>query len=152
MSCKFAFNRVRRQCSVSLVAMPNNMLFGIACCYIWEQRLIGYKWARKTIASLQWRHGVSNHRRLGCWLENLFRCRSKKTSKLRVTDLCEGNNRWPVDSPHKGPVTRKMFPFDDVTMILLKHKYRLFRTWRTIDHARQRQPALRRWSQVILLE
>ena len=27
-----------------------------------------------------------------------------------------GIHRWPVDSPHKGPVTRKMFPFDDVTM------------------------------------
>ena len=25
--------------------------------------------------------------------------------------------RWPVNSPHKGPVTRKMFPFDDVIMI-----------------------------------
>ena len=23
-------------------------------------------------------------------------------------------NRWPVNSPHKWPVTRKMFPFDDV--------------------------------------
>ena len=23
-------------------------------------------------------------------------------------------HRWPVDSRHKGPVTRKMFPFDDV--------------------------------------
>ena len=27
-----------------------------------------------------------------------------------------GINWWPVSSPHKGPVTRKMFPFDDVTM------------------------------------
>ena len=26
-----------------------------------------------------------------------------------------GIRRWPVISPHKGPVTRKMFPFDDVT-------------------------------------
>ena len=26
-------------------------------------------------------------------------------------------HRWPVISPHKGPVTRKMFPFDDVIMI-----------------------------------
>ena len=25
-------------------------------------------------------------------------------------------HRWPVISPHKGPVTRKMFPFDDVIM------------------------------------
>ena len=27
-----------------------------------------------------------------------------------------GIHRWPVDFPHKGPVTRKMFPFDDVIM------------------------------------
>ena len=26
-------------------------------------------------------------------------------------------NRWPVNSPHKGPITRKMFPFDDVIML-----------------------------------
>ena len=25
-------------------------------------------------------------------------------------------HRWPVNSPHKGPVTRKMSPFDDVIM------------------------------------
>ena len=27
-----------------------------------------------------------------------------------------GIHRWPVNSPHKGPVTWKMFPFDDVIM------------------------------------
>ena len=27
-----------------------------------------------------------------------------------------GIHRWPVNSPHKGPVTRKMFPFDGVIM------------------------------------
>ena len=26
-------------------------------------------------------------------------------------------HRWPVECPHKGPVTRKIFPFDDVIMI-----------------------------------
>ena len=37
----------------------------------------------------------------------------KKTSKLRVTDLVEfTDDRWM----HKGPITRKMFPFDDVIM------------------------------------
>ena len=40
----------------------------------------------------------------------------RKTSKLRVTGLCVGNSPEPVNSPHKGPVTRKMFPFDDVIM------------------------------------
>ena len=29
-----------------------------------------------------------------------------------------GIHRWPVNSPHKGPVTRKMFPFDDVIMAI----------------------------------
>ena len=36
-----------------------------------------------------------------------FRCRSKKTSKLRVTGLCVGIHRSPMNSPHKWPVTRK---------------------------------------------
>ena len=43
----------------------------------------------------QWRHnerdGVSNHQCLHCLLNHLFRRRSEKTSKLRVTGLCEGN-------------------------------------------------------------
>ena len=30
-----------------------------------------------------------------------------------------GIHRWPVNSPHKGPETRKMFPFDDVTMCII---------------------------------
>ena len=35
-------------------------------------------------------------------------------------------HRWPLDSPHKGPVTQKMFPFDDVIMQHPKMKqYRL---------------------------
>ena len=46
--------------------------------------------------SLQWSHnerdGVSNHQRLDCLLNRLFSRRSKKTSKLRVTGLCEGNS------------------------------------------------------------
>ena len=30
-----------------------------------------------------------------------------------------GIHRWPVNSPHKGPITRKIFPFDNVIMIYL---------------------------------
>ena len=74
---------------------------------------------------LQWRHNehdsVSNHQPHDCLLNRLFGRRSKKTSKLRVTDLCMENYRGPVNSPHKWPVTRKMFPFDDVIM----HNYEL---------------------------
>ena len=60
---------------------------------------------------------VSNHQPHGCLLNRVFRRRSKKTSKLRVTGLCAGNSPGPVNAPHKGPVTRKMFPFDDVIML-----------------------------------
>ena len=70
--------------------------------------------------TLQWRYndhnGFSNHQPHGCLLNRLFRRRSKKTSKLRVTDLCVGNSPGPVNSMQKGSVTRKMFPFDDVIM------------------------------------
>ena len=30
-----------------------------------------------------------------------------------------GIHRWPVNSPHKGPVTRKMFPFEDAIMFFI---------------------------------
>ena len=30
-----------------------------------------------------------------------------------------GIHRWPVNSPHKGPVTQKMLPFDDVIMTII---------------------------------
>ena len=46
--------------------------------------------------SLQWRHNgrdsVSNHQPHDCLLNRLFRHRSKKTSKLRVTGLCAGHS------------------------------------------------------------
>ena len=67
------------------------------------------------MSPLLWRHNdhdsVSNHQPYGCLLNRLFWRRSKKTSKLRVTGLCVGNSPGPVNSPHKWPVTRKMFPF-----------------------------------------
>ena len=70
--------------------------------------------------TLQWRHnerhGVSKHRRLYCLFNCRFSRRSKKTSKPRVTGLCAGNSPWSVNSLHKRPVTRKMFPFYDVIM------------------------------------
>ena len=79
-----------------------------------------YRHHLKCIA-LHWRHndhdGVSNYQPHGCLLNRLFRRRSKKTSKIRVTGLCVGTSPGRVNSLHKGPVTRKIFPFDDVIMV-----------------------------------
>ena len=72
---------------------------------------------------LHWRHndhdGVSNPQPHGCLLNRLFGPDHKKTSKLCVTGLCAGKSPGLVNSPHKGPVTRKMFLFDDVIMLQL---------------------------------
>ena len=70
--------------------------------------------------TLQWRHngrdGVSNHQPHQCLPNRLFGRKSKKTSKLRVTGLCAGNSPGTGEFPAQWPVTRKMFPFDDVIM------------------------------------
>ena len=48
------------------------------------------------VLPLQWRHnerdGVSNHEPHGRLIKRLFRRRSRKASKLRVTGFCEGNS------------------------------------------------------------
>ena len=53
--------------------------------------------------SLQWRHNgcdsVWNHQPHDCLLNRLFRRRSKKPSKLRVTGLCEGNSPGNCEFP-----------------------------------------------------
>ena len=51
---------------------------------------------RSTFNQLQWRHNkhvsVSNHHPHDCLLNRVFRRRSKKATKLRVTGLCAGNS------------------------------------------------------------
>ena len=41
----------------------------------------------------------------------------QKKKKLHVTGFVREFHLWLVDFPHKGTVTRKMFPFDDVILI-----------------------------------
>ena len=52
---------------------------------------------------LRWRHndrdGVSNHQPRDYLLNRLFRRKSKKTAKLRVTGLCAGNSPVPGEFP-----------------------------------------------------
>ena len=93
----------------------------------WTKILKGF-----VILTLQWSHNerddTPNHRGVYCLLNRLFRCRSKKTLKLRATGLVEGNP--PVDFPHKGPVMRRMFLYDDVIMDL--YLTPCIRYWKTL--------------------
>ena len=44
------------------------------------------------------------------------RHRSKKHQSSALLAFVQGIHRWPMNSQHKEPVTRKTFPFDDVIM------------------------------------
>ena len=82
----------------------------------WSQSWkVGITEEQDSVTPLLWRHnecdGASKHRRLHCLPNRLFRRKSKKTLKApRNWLFVRGIHRWPVDSPHKVPVTRKMFP------------------------------------------
>ena len=45
--------------------------------------------------------------------------RKRKHQSSASLAFVQGIHRGRVNSPHKGPVTRKMFPFDDVIMLAL---------------------------------
>ena len=57
------------------------------------------------VCTLHWRHnereGVSNHQPHDYSFKRLFRSKSKKTSKLRVTGLCDGNSPENGEFPAK---------------------------------------------------
>ena len=65
-------------------------------CLVWIWLLIHVIFWCNIDWSLQWRRNgrdsVSNHQPQHCLLSRVFRRRSKKTSKLRVTGLCVGNS------------------------------------------------------------
>ena len=69
--------------------------------------------------ALQWRHNgrdsVSNHQPHDCLLNRVFRRRSKKTSKLRVTGFCEGN------SPGTGEFPAQMASYTESISIWWRH-------------------------------
>ena len=69
--------------------------------------------------SLRWRHNgsdsVSNHQPYDCLLNYLYRRRSKKTSKLRVTGLCVGN------SPGTGEFPAQMASYAENISIWWRH-------------------------------
>ena len=71
------------------------------------------------LLSLLWCHnecdGISNHRCLDCVCSGADQ---RKHRGLASLAFVRGIHRWPVDSPNKWPVTWKMFPFDDVLMVI----------------------------------
>ena len=109
--------------------------------------------------TLRWRHnghdGVSNHQPRDCLLNRLFRCRSKKASKLRVTGLCEGNspvsgefpaqrasnaenvsiwwrhhdNNWPQNHEACSTCDQKYTPCKSIRVIYRYNGIALYQSW-----------------------
>ena len=73
------------------------------------------------VSTLPWRHNehdsVSSHQPRECLLIRLIGAGQRKHQSSASLAFVREIHRIPVNSPHKGPVTRKMFPFDDVIML-----------------------------------
>ena len=83
------------------------------------------------ITTLQWRHNeLDGDVSIVCSTVCSGADQGKYQSSASLA-LAKGIHRWPVDSPHKGPVTRKMFPFDDVirNSLTLGRCGSNFKTW-----------------------
>ena len=90
------------------------------------QRTILRNWCTcLSFSTLRWRHNerdcVSNHQPHYCLLERLFGRRSKKTSKLRVTGLCEGNSPETGEFP-----AQRASNAENVSIWWRHHELRLF--------------------------
>ena len=73
--------------------------------------------------SLQWLHnecdGISNHQPHDGFYSTVYsRADQRKHQSSASLAFARGIHWWPVNSPHKGPLTRKRFPFDDIIMLV----------------------------------
>ena len=94
------------------------------CSYPW---LLHWHWDNLAIAphnSDVTMTATASHRRLDCLLNLLFKRRSKKLPKLRVTGLCEGN------SPVTGEFPAQRASNAENVSIWWRHHERLLPCWR----------------------
>ena len=78
-------------------------LLSLLAIHVVHGHIHGLQCNKTKYFTLRWRHNghdsVSNHQHHHCLLNRLFRRRSKKTSKLRVTGLCVGNSPGTGEFP-----------------------------------------------------
>ena len=87
-----------------------------------------------TLFPLQWRHNVrdsvSNHHLTIVYSTVYSDADQRKHQSSASLAFVWVIHRGPVNSPHKRPVPRKMFPFDDVTMIPIQSRSKRKKTIR----------------------
>ena len=118
MNCCFKNNDYQTLYIITVNSIGHT--FTIDSCQIWD--ILQRENNERVRLSLQWRHnerdGVSNHQPHESIVYSTVysRRRSKNHQSSAPLVFVRRIHRWPVNSPHKGPVTRKMLPFDDVIM------------------------------------
>ena len=93
----------------------------------WLTSQCGVSYEHIAVITLRWRHNmndvVSNHLSHHCLLNRLFGCKSKKTSKFRVTGLCAGN------SPETGEFPAQMASNAEDVSIWWRHHENVSKKW-----------------------
>ena len=88
--------------------------------------IVSIRLGEAVVEALRWRHnrrnGVSNHQPRHVYSTVYSGADERKHQSSASLAIVRWIHRGPVNSPHKWPVTRKMFPFDDVIMGF-KHSY-----------------------------
>ena len=96
----------------------------------------------ESTVSLLWRHnrydGVSNHQPHDCLFNLLFRRRSKKTSKLRVTGLCAGISPVTGEFP-----TQMAINAENVSIWWRHHVFNTFFRWQYWNNQSSQKVALK---------
>ena len=102
---------------------------------------ISWNLAAHRVLTLQWRHnerdGVSSHQPHDCLFNRLFRRRSKKTPKPRVTGLCEGN------LPVTGEFPAQMASYAENVSIWWRHRVHTYvtsSTWLDREPLKSKDP------------
>ena len=103
---------------VNMFLIPQNNAVSQQLNHFWQWRRI-----YQTLLPLQWRQnerdGVPNHRRLAVYSIVCSGAAQRKHQSPASLVFVREIHRWPVISPHKGPFTLKMSPFDDVIITSL---------------------------------
>ena len=82
---------------------------------LFENALMNHLKVSPIMHTSYWRHNgcdsVWNHQPHDCLLKRFLRTRSKKQQSSASLAFVQGIHRRMLNTPHKWPVTRKMFPF-----------------------------------------
>ena len=90
--------------------------------YIWHWYIVTFKLRALRCPSLKWRlmsAMASQITSLTIAYSSVYLGADQRNHQSSASlAFVRGIHRWPVNSPRKGPVTWKMFPFDDVIILL----------------------------------